>query len=137
MPKPPAAVDPRQTELASLRARLAAAEKAREELWERIRRAEGLAAAVRDAAERLTGYLRGQLARQSGAGREGLETALACLHAHLGLVLEDEAARHAGAVIAAALLHPPRCRSAARPGTCRLCEAVRHFLELRPEAGRP
>jgi DNA-binding MarR family transcriptional regulator len=118
-----------EAELLALRRRLEEAEKTRQSLEDRLRRAEGLAAAVRQAVVRLETFLALEAQRQP-AKAAGLEVALGILRGHLGPVLGDEAARVAAAVLEVAPLHAERCRSAGRPGECRLCDAVAAYCKL-------
>lgn len=118
-----------EAELLALRRRLEEAEKVRQALEDRSRRAEGLAAAVRQAVVHLETFLTLEAQRQP-AKAEGLEVALGILRGHLGPVLGDEAARVAAAVLEVAPLHAERCRSASRPGVCSLCDAVAAYCKL-------
>ena len=124
----------RDEEIAALRRRLEDGEKAQEALVVRKGRAEGLAAAVRQAVTRLETFLALEVERQP-AKVEGLEAALRGLREHLVPVLGDEAARTAAAVLEAAIPHTERCRSGGRSGVCRLCDAVVAYRLTRVEDG--
>src|SRR5438874_8383280 len=91
----------REAEIGALRRRLEAAEQTQDALRQRVRQAEGLAAAVCAAVARLDEYLQTQSALpqwQAGQdGRQGLAAALRWLRAHLGPVLQDPGARCASA----------------------------------------
>jgi hypothetical protein len=100
----------RADEITALRHRLEDTENARQSLEARTLAAEGLAAAVRQAVNRLETFLALEVQRRP-TQTEGLEAAVVSLQGHLGPILADDAALAAGTVLEAAALP---CRWTAR-----------------------